>query len=121
MSDFVFAINADEISAGEAVMVKIGDKFYAICNDDGIFYAVDESCPHEGGHLSRGLVQDGCLVCPVHLWAWNLRTGKNSAGRPHLLLNTYPCQFRDGKVYVDVSGPIKPDEGMNFAGLGEES
>ena len=102
MSNLVFAIEADQVPEGKAAMVKIGDNVYAICNDGGTFYATDESCPHEGGHLGRGLVNDGCIVCPVHHWAWNLKTGQNNMGIKHLMLKTYPCQIRDGKVYVDM-------------------
>ena len=103
MSNFEFAIEAGQVPEGKAAMVKIGDNFYAVCNDGGTFYATDETCPHEGGHLSRGLVHDGCIVCPVHLWAWNFKTGRNSADMTHLKLKTYPCRLRDGKVYVDVT------------------
>jgi len=108
MSNFVFAINADEVPPGRAVMVQIGEKFYAVCNDGINFHATDECCPHEEGHLGRGEVHDGCLVCPVHHWAWNLKTGLADPEKPYIRLKMYPCQVRDGKVYVDTSSPIRP-------------
>jgi len=114
MSDYVFAINAEEVQPGKAAMVQIKEQWYAVCNDNGTFYATDESCPHEGGHLGRGEVRDGCLVCPVHLWPWDLKTGLTDSNMPHMRLKTYRCEVRDGKVYVDVSGPIPREEDQSF-------
>jgi phenylpropionate dioxygenase-like ring-hydroxylating dioxygenase large terminal subunit len=28
------------------------------------------ACPHRGAHLADGVVEDGCLVCPMHGWRW---------------------------------------------------
>jgi phenylpropionate dioxygenase-like ring-hydroxylating dioxygenase large terminal subunit len=32
--------------------------------------AADHRCPHRGAVLTDGWVDDGCLVCPYHGWAW---------------------------------------------------
>jgi UDP-MurNAc hydroxylase len=39
----------------------------------GSRYAVDRFCPHQGGDLSRGWVEDGrFLICPRHQWRFDL-------------------------------------------------
>lgn len=106
MPDFRYAVDADQVPAGKAASVEIDDRWYAICNDGGSFYACDFHCPHEDGPLGEGEVHDGCIVCPVHHWPWDLKTGLSDPNLPHLYLKRYRCELRDGQVHVDVSTPI---------------
>ena len=39
------------------------------------FHALEDACNHAGASLSEGWVEDGCLMCPVHAYAFNLETG----------------------------------------------
>jgi len=109
MSEFVYAIDTEDVPAGRSMPARIGDNWYAVCNDGGTFHVTDIECPHEGGPLGRGEVRDGCVICPVHHWPWDLGTGLSDTNLPHLRLKTYPCEVRDGKLYADVSAPIPPD------------
>lgn len=38
-------------------------------------YAMEESCNHAGASMATGWVEDDCLVCPVHRYAFDLKTG----------------------------------------------
>jgi nitrite reductase/ring-hydroxylating ferredoxin subunit len=38
-------------------------------------YALEESCNHAGASLATGWVEDDCLICPVHRYAFDLATG----------------------------------------------
>jgi UDP-MurNAc hydroxylase len=40
---------------------------------DGKRYAVDRYCPHQGGDLTRGWIEEGrFLTCPRHQWQFDL-------------------------------------------------
>lgn len=39
------------------------------------FHALEDACNHAGASLSEGWVEDGCLMCPVHAYAFKLETG----------------------------------------------
>ena len=42
----------------------------------GRTYSVNRWCPHNGGDLAEGWVEDGqYLVCPRHRWCFDLRKG----------------------------------------------
>lgn len=110
MTDMLFAIDADRVPAGQARPARIGDAWYAVVNDNGTFHVTDIHCPHADGPLGRGEVRDGCLICPVHYWPWDLQTGLSDASLPHLRLNRYRCEVRDGKVHADVSQPLPPSD-----------
>lgn len=45
---------------------------------DGKKLSVQRMCPHAGGDLARGHVEDGCVVCPVHGWRFSLIDGQGS-------------------------------------------
>jgi nitrite reductase (NADH) small subunit len=42
---------------------------------DGRLHALDTLCPHEGGRFGEGPLWDGCVVCPLHLYRFDPRTG----------------------------------------------
>lgn len=108
MSDYQYAIDAAHVPVGQAVRVQVDDLWIAVSNDNGTFFATDEICPHAGGHLGGGDVCDGCVVCPVHHWPWDLNTGLTDPNMPYLFIKRYPCEIRDGKVYVDIDSPQLP-------------
>ena len=39
---------------------------------------VQRTCPHAGGDLSKGRIEDDCIVCPVHGWRYSLLDGSSS-------------------------------------------
>jgi nitrite reductase/ring-hydroxylating ferredoxin subunit len=43
---------------------------------DGQVYAMEDACNHSGASLLRGWIEDGCLVCPAHAYAFDLKTGE---------------------------------------------
>ncbi len=70
--------------------------------DDETVHVLDNRCPHAGGSLSAGAVRDGCLICPWHMWAFDLNSGA-CPPVPSIQVNTYPCRVRDGRVEADLS------------------
>jgi len=44
---------------------------------DGVLFALDSLCPHEGGRLAEGPLMDGeNVTCPLHLYRFDPRTGE---------------------------------------------
>lgn len=111
MPGLVELLDVNAVPQGEARPAQVDGKWYAVSNDGGTFHVTDIHCPHEHGPLGRAEVRDGCLICPVHHWPWNLKTGLTADNMPCLRLNRYPCEVRDGKVWADVSTPLPPDPG----------
>ena len=42
---------------------------------DGSVFATQANCPHRGGPLADGLMDNGAVVCPLHDRTYDLRTG----------------------------------------------
>jgi len=54
---------------------------YAVGNVDGTYFAVSRRCRHLRADLAGGSIDDnGCLVCPWHQSAYDVRTGRMVRG-----------------------------------------
>ena len=74
---FVKVASLASLPPGTVTEVTVGDASYAICNVQGELHALDGICPHAGGPLGQGNVQDNLVICPWHEWAYDCRTGEN--------------------------------------------
>ena len=57
---------ADELPEGRVTTVAAGHKSVALVHYDGQFSALDNHCPHQGGPLGEGSIENGLLRCPWH-------------------------------------------------------
>ena len=69
-----------DIVPGSAKAVAVGDRGIALFNVDGTFYALDNTCPHQGGPLAEGWIEDCAVTCPWHAWTFKLADGKMTLG-----------------------------------------
>ena len=60
---------------GEAREFSVGGKTLCVATLNGNVTAMDNVCPHRGGPLGQGMIEDGKIVCPWHAWAFNLKSG----------------------------------------------
>ena len=101
------AFNLDVIPANGAKIVKIGKNQIAVFLRDGLVYACNNRCPHEGFPLKEGTLSDACtLTCNWHNWKFDLKTGENLYGGDSL--RVFPVSIHDDVIWIDVSSP-SPD------------
>jgi nitrite reductase (NADH) small subunit len=101
MSQRTRVAGVDEIAQGQGRVIDVAGRTLALFNVDGTFYAIDNSCPHRGGPLGEGDVEDGIVLCPWHAWRWDVRTGRN-ANNPAVTVACYPVSVESGGVFVEV-------------------
>lgn len=89
-----------DLAEGEAVVEDVDGTTVAVFLAGGEVYALDGVCPHQGGPLGQGKVEDGCVYCPWHGWQFELSTGEHVHGKKSA--RTYPVAVEDGDVYVTV-------------------
>lgn len=91
-----------EIPSGGMRVFDMDGRRIAVFNTEGTFHAIDDTCPHQGGPLSEGSVDDGCVTCPWHGAIFELATGKEQtsiAGEDdchHILV------MSDGELFVQI-------------------
>lgn len=92
MAKYVVA-TVDEIPPGGRKVVEVGGRSIGVFNLGGEFFALRNSCPHEGGPLCVGPIcgfifaetpgeyqysrQGEILRCPWHGWEFDIRTGQS--------------------------------------------
>ncbi len=62
---------------------------------------IDNDCPHAGGNLSGGSVEDGMVTCRWHQWQFSLETGV-CVHSDKARVRRYPAEIRDGIVWADL-------------------
>ncbi|HSZ17678.1 MAG TPA: Rieske (2Fe-2S) protein [Terracidiphilus sp.] len=76
MSDFVRICAQNELpSAGNVREFTAAGRALCVANVNGSICVLDGTCPHEGGPLGEGTIEDGRIVCPWHGYAFDPRTG----------------------------------------------
>ncbi len=84
---------------GHGCTVAVGERMLALFNVGGEFFAIDDSCPHQGGSLGGGTLHGGRVICPLHSWVFELQTGR-CPRETHEPVATYPTRCHDGVVEV---------------------
>jgi len=88
----------DAVPRGEGRVFAAGALRLAVFRTHGDqVFATQERCPHLGGPLADGLIDQGAVICPLHDRTYDLRSG---AG-----LNT-ECSLRTYAARVDPDGAI---------------
>ncbi len=90
-----------ETPPGSCRTVRAGGRALALVNDGGEIRALDDTCPHEGGSLGRGTVHRGQLICPLHAWVFDVRTG-TCRGMPGVAVSCYATRIRGGAIEVEI-------------------
>jgi len=69
-------INVGEIPVGEGrALVVDGEQVAVFRLRDGTLRALGAVCPHRGGPLADGLLDDRVVVCPLHGFMYDLTSG----------------------------------------------
>ena len=104
MSQFVKAAETTEVQPGDCLGVKVEGVFIGIYNIDGNYYAMNNICPHLGGVLTYGFLDDNVVTCPLHMWEFDAKTGK-CLWPEQEKLPTYPVKIEGNDILVDVNSP----------------
>ncbi len=101
MSDFVKAAKAGDLGPGSAKVIEVGGKTLALCNVDGKFYALDNTCLHRGGPIGEGAIDGTTVTCPLHGWQYDITTGQSTMN-PDAKLTCYETKVEGDDVLVSV-------------------
>jgi 3-phenylpropionate/trans-cinnamate dioxygenase ferredoxin subunit len=64
------------LEPGEYRAVKLDAWSILLVNLEGHYYAVENTCPHDGGELSGGTIEADTVICPRHGSSFCLKTGR---------------------------------------------
>ena len=95
----------DELPDRRVKTVTVGTKSLALVHYDGRYAAMDNRCPHQGGPLGEGSIEDGIdgrcwLRCPWHGWDFDPLTGKPPGGHEDTGQELFPVEVRGERVMI---------------------
>ena len=100
MAEFQRVMSVSELPLeGEAREVACGERLICIANSGGAISAMDNVCPHRGGPLGQGIIEDGKLICPWHAWAFDTKTGA-AVHTPGVTVEVYEVRIEGDDVLV---------------------
>ena len=73
-------LEPDELAEGRVAPVTCGGQTLCMTRFEGQFGALDNRCPHQGGPLGEGSIENGMLRCPWHGWDFHPLTGGSPGG-----------------------------------------
>ncbi len=68
---------------------------------DADIVVLSDRCPHAGGSLGQGWIEEGEVVCPLHRWRFRLGDGRCTTMRGHGV-HRFPAEFRGDDLWVCV-------------------
>ena len=93
-------VRAADIPEGSAKLVRVQGEEIAVFRQDGKLCAIQNACPHEGGQLSKGWIEGEAVVCPLHGYKFDLKTGICSSD-PHLKAKTFAVTAQGEEFTID--------------------
>jgi thiamine pyrophosphate-dependent acetolactate synthase large subunit-like protein/nitrite reductase/ring-hydroxylating ferredoxin subunit len=91
-------VDKAELTDNRVMSVTVGHTNICLTNFEGEICALDDKCPHQGGPLGEGSIENGLLRCPWHGWDFHPCSGKAPGYDDGV--DTFPVEVREDGVYV---------------------
>ena len=93
--------SAEDLPEGRVRSVTAAHRNFCLTKFEGKISCLDNACPHQGGPLGEGSIENGLLRCPWHGWDFHPVTGKAPGFDDGV--DVFPVEHRDDGVYVGLA------------------
>ena len=101
MSKWKIVGPVDNFSEGNKWIVQIEGRPVALFKYEKKFYALKNSCLHQGFPLAEGNLKKYMVECPLHGWVYDIRNGKClSLGNRYTI--TYKLRIHNGILEINM-------------------
>ena len=94
-------LSKNDLKDGRVTSVTCKSHTLCMTRHQGKYGALDNRCPHQGGPLGEGSIENGLLRCPWHGWDYDPLTGKAPGFDDGV--ETFPVEEREDGVYVGLA------------------
>ncbi|MEM9813600.1 MAG: Rieske 2Fe-2S domain-containing protein, partial [Pseudomonadota bacterium] len=103
--DWIKVGHVEDLPEGRVKTVTARTTSMCLVHFEGQWAAMDNRCPHQGGPLGEGSIEEGvegqCWIrCPWHGWDFDPLTGKPPGGHEDAGQTLYPVEIRGDEVFV---------------------
>lgn len=99
MAKFIKIAEVDDVPRVSGKKIKVNDKSIALYKHKNNIYAIRNSCPHQGADLADGHINESKVVCPLHRWSFDLKTGA-FVGNENIRIPTYEVKVENNDIYI---------------------
>ena len=99
---FARVASVGDIPEGEGRPFELEGRMVVVFHHGGMYYAMDDCCPHQGAPLSDGILCDKTVTCSWHGWRFSLEDGR-WLDSPRTQVPTYPVRVVDNQIEVAVT------------------
>src|SRR4051812_6967407 len=119
-----FVATVEEVPPGKRKIVEIAGRSIGVFNLKGEFFALRNSCPHQGGPLCTGRAigfvyaatpgeyqysrQGEILRCPWHGWEFDIRPGPSWFDPPRVRVRQYEVTVESARPETESASPPAP-------------
>src|SRR4029077_1320455 len=94
-------VDPDGLAEGQVMTVVAGGRACCLTRTAEGYGALDNRCPHQGGPLGDGQIENGYLICPWHAYEDHPGTGQPPPGFKDAA-TSLRVEERDDGVYIEV-------------------
>src|SRR5262245_12898825 len=102
MAKLIKVAETKDLSPGKAAAYDVEGNRIAVFNVNGSYYAIDDTCPHSGGPLCEGDVQESKVTCPWHGAEFDLKTGSVLCAPAFEGVRSYKVVVEGNDIKVEV-------------------
>ena len=111
MEDFNPIAGVDDLPAGRATSVLVGSRKIALFHTASGFFASENACPHRGGPLGEGDLLGEEIVCPWHLWGFDVRSGV-CTGNSQIRMTTHEVKIEGDRIQVKLIPVVEQSDSL---------
>jgi 3-phenylpropionate/trans-cinnamate dioxygenase ferredoxin subunit len=100
MSDWVDVIAERAVADGEHIAVDVDGTAVAVFKIDGVCYAIEDVCTHDGAEIASGCLEGDEIVCPRHGARFCVKTGAVKSAPAYEDVACFPVRITNGMVQV---------------------
>lgn len=97
--------DADLLEKGRVITVQAGHSVVCLSRTEKGYGAISNRCPHQGGPLGDGFLQNGYVVCPWHAYEYDPHTGDSPPEYDDEPVAPFKVELREDGIYVGVHEP----------------
>jgi NAD(P)H-dependent nitrite reductase small subunit len=101
MAEWIAVCRLDDIPPGQGRSIDAAGVRLAVFRVGGELVALAGRCPHSGGSLGHGWVEESEVVCPLHHWRFRLADGRCTTIRGEGV-HRFRCELRGEEVWVEL-------------------
>ncbi|RMG85714.1 MAG: non-heme iron oxygenase ferredoxin subunit [Chloroflexi bacterium] len=100
MTEWVTVCKTAELPDGQREVFGIGDRWIAVFNVNGKYYAIEDLCPHDDGPVAEGELDGYEIECPRHGARFDIRNGSVKAPPALQDVPWYQVRVVDDEVQI---------------------